>query len=146
MYATIESLREISRCCLGDKPLSSELSHWLGHSLEKFLQHSCTSVDDALGLRFAQGGVPWWREEAIRERDAALRELAERFFGELAHTARARRIRTLSVRYAASAWRFDREGDAMPARHVDTPHEYLWRAFRSGAVMPLGERQLRNIL
>ncbi len=26
-----------------------------------------------------------------------------------------------------------------------TPHGLLWEAFKSGAIMPIGERQLRNI-
>ncbi len=51
-----------------------------------------------------------------------------------------------AVRYAASAWRFDRERDAMPERYKGTQTECLWRAFKSGATMPIGVRQLRNIL
>ena len=82
MFATIENLREISRRCAAGQPLSEDLSRWLGTSLESFLDHRCRSVDDALGLRFPQGGVPWWREEAIRERDIALRGLAARFHAE----------------------------------------------------------------
>jgi len=34
----------------------------------------------------------------------------------------------------------------MPAGYAATVKEYLFRAFRSGARMPLSERQLRNIL
>ena len=49
-------------------------------------------------------------------------------------------------RYAASTWRFDRNNDDMPAHYAGTPKECLWRAFKSSAPMPIGERQLRNIL
>jgi len=49
-------------------------------------------------------------------------------------------------RYGGSAWRLDREHAAMPADYAGTPHAHLWRAFKSGAAMPLGERQLRTIL
>lgn len=72
MLASIEKLREISHRCLNDQPLDAELSNWLGNSLQEFLEHSCRTIDEAFGLRFARGGVPWWREEAIRLRDAAL--------------------------------------------------------------------------
>jgi hypothetical protein len=34
----------------------------------------------------------------------------------------------------------------MPERYAGTQNEYLWRAFKSGAAMPISERQLRNIL
>ena len=146
MKATIETLQDISRRCLSGKRLSTEQTSWLGTSLEEFLEHRCTTLDDALGLRFARGGVPWWRELAIIQRNEALNELAERFFGDESICARAQRIATLAKRYAASAWRHDRDRDTMPAHYGDTPKQFLWTAFVSGAAMPLGERQLRNIL
>ena len=34
----------------------------------------------------------------------------------------------------------------MPPDYADTQKECLWRAFKSGAPMPIGERQLRNVL
>jgi hypothetical protein len=55
-------------------------------------------------------------------------------------------VRVLSARYAASAWRFDRAQESMPPHYAGTAHEWLWLAFTSGAPMPIGERQLRNIL
>lgn len=146
MLMTIENLREITRRCSAGKPLDKELARWLGSSLASFLDHRCHSVDAALGLRFPQGGVPWWREEAIRARDAALRDLAALFCAEGSTAAKAKRVHTLMVRYAASAWRHDRDREAMPERYVGAPQEYLWRAFTSGAAVPIGERQLRNIL
>jgi hypothetical protein len=90
--------------------------------------------------------VPWWLEEAIRRRDAALRELATGHFADLSVAARARQIHSISVRYGAAAWRHDRGRDARPERYRGTPAEFLWRAFKSGAPMPVCERQLRNIL
>ncbi len=146
MLSTIENLREVVRLCLAGEPLSDELSGWLGSSLDEFLNHRTTSVDDALGLRFPQGGIPWWREAAIRKRDAALRELAHRFFADLRPTALAREIRTLSVRYGASAWRHDKSRNEMPGHYQGTIKECLWRAFASEAAMPISDRQLRTIL
>jgi hypothetical protein len=143
MQSSIDNLRTISRKCLNH---NDDQLRWLARSLNDFLSHRCRSVDQALGLRFARGGVSWWREEAIRQRDAALRELAARHVPAPSLSARARQVRALAVRYAASAWRFDRERPMMPAHYSGTAHEWLWRAFASGAPMPIGERQLRNIL
>jgi hypothetical protein len=144
--ATIGNLREIARRCRRGEPLNQPLQHWLGASLDQFLLRRCPTIEDAFGLRAPRGGVPWWLEEAIRRRDAALRELAARFFAEASIAARAKHIHLLAVRYGASAWRFDRERDESPARYGGTPGEWLWRAFKSGAPMPICERQLRSIL
>ena len=85
-------------------------------------------------------------EEAIRVRDCALRELAGRFHGARSVSGQAQEIRRRALRYAASAWRFDSARSAMPGRYAGTQKEYLWHAFKSGAAMPIGVRQLRNIL
>jgi len=146
MWTTIENLREISRCCHEGRPLDEDLSRWLATSLERFLAHECRSVDDALGLHFPRGGVPWWLEEAMRRRDAALRELAHRFYPGRSVSARARAIHDRANNYAGTAWRYDALHAEMPHYYAGTPKEPLWRAFKSGAPMPLGERQLRTIL
>lgn len=143
MQAIIESLRIISCKCLNN---NDDQLRWLGRSLNEFLARRCRSVDEALGLQFSRGGIPWWREEAIRKRDAALRELTARHFADLSITAQARQVHLAAVRYAASAWRFDRNRAAMPPHYARGTHEWLWRAFSSGAPMPIGERQLRHIL
>lgn len=90
--------------------------------------------------------MPWWREEALRERDAALRALAEGHLVDLSPAAQSRRIHELSRRYAAASWRFDRGRAAMPVHYTGTVYEQLWRAFKAGAAMPICDRQLRTIL
>jgi len=99
-----------------------------------------------MGLRAPRGGIPWWLEEAMRRRNAALLELAERFFADLSPSAQARQIRLLAVRYGASAWAHDRIASEIPPRYVGMPNGWLWDAFKSGAPMPICERQLRNVL
>jgi hypothetical protein len=146
MYATIEFLRDITRRCLAGEPLSLEQCEWLGRSFARFLDRRCRSVDEALGLRFPQGGVPWWQEEAIRKRNAALQELAARFFRDLPPNGQAKAIGMLTSRYAASAWPRERERESMPTHYHDTPKQYIWAAFKAGAAMPLSRRQLWNIL
>ena len=146
MLQAIDTQREIKQRCIDAQPLDVNQSEWLGSALAHFLDHRRTSLDDALGLRFGQGGMPWWREEANRARDAALRNLAQTYLRGLSKSAQAKQIAQLSLRYAASAWRLDQGSEDMPAHYEDTIKHPLWLAFRSGATMPIGERQLRNIL
>lgn len=146
MLPTIRHLSEIARRCKEGQPLPAELSVWLASGLEAFLAHHVHSLDEALGLRAARGGIPWWKEVANRQRDEALRELAKRYCSGISVTAQAVRIAALSSRYAGSAWRFDRDRSLMPDHYRGTPSELLWLAFKSCAHMPIGERQLRAIL
>ena len=146
MVVPVKRLREVSRLLLERRTLGEEQARWLGAALEKYLKRQCQTLEDAFDLRFPRGGVPWWLEEAMRHRDEALRRLSAEFCGEDGITAKAAHIHTLAIRYAASTWRWDREHSEAPAHYIGTPLQYLWDAFKSGAPMPLGERQLRNIL
>lgn len=142
----IDNLRRVAHQFLTGETLDRELAEWFGSALQGYLNRSSRTLEEAFGLIFPKGGVPWWREEAIRKRDAALRKLADLFFSDLSPCSQAQKIRTLAVRYAASAWRFDRGKERMPSRYVGTMSEWLWWAFVSGATMPICERQLRYIL
>jgi hypothetical protein len=146
MTTTIDRLRTLSSFCRRGVPLPPDLAGWLAAGIERFLGREARDLDGALGLLQAQGGIPWWREDAIRGRDAALRRLWQLVCPGAGVTARARRVAELLRRYAASAWRLDRDRPAMPVDYAGTAHEQLWLAFKSGAAMPLGERQLRTIL
>ncbi len=146
MLEVINNLKEIRERCHHGESLDPAISRWLAERLDRFLDHECTSVDDALGLRQQRGGIPWWLIEAMYERDAALRDLAHMVAGDRSLSAQAREVRRLTVRYAASAWHHDRDREAMPAAYWNTARQHVWKAFRSGAPIPLGERRLRNIL
>jgi hypothetical protein len=146
MPTAIDRFRDISRHCAAGAPLPADLAAWLTGGLARFLDRRAPDLDRAFGLVLGQGGVPWWREEAIRRRDAELRRYAA-----LAHplggvTQRARAVARALQRYAAGAWRFERDAADVPAPHVGRAEAHLWRAFKAGAAMPLGERQLRTIL
>jgi hypothetical protein len=143
---TMPNLRQIAELCLRGEPLGQDLGRPLGTALVAFIEHRARSLEEAMGLLTGRGGVSWWIAAAIGERDAALRTLAVRFWPAESVAAQARRIYVLSLRYAASAWRHDKNIPTPPAHYADTPHLLLWHAFKSGARMPLGERQLRNIL
>jgi hypothetical protein len=146
MLSVIRNLRSIADHCRSGRPLPPELTRWLGDALDAFLEHTAPTVDSALGLQFAKGGVPWWREEGMRIRDAALRDMADRFCAEKSVSAQAAFIRRLAQHYAATCWPYDRRYREMPPYYLGTTKQLLWLAFKSGASMPLGERRLRSIL
>jgi hypothetical protein len=146
MVNSIAELREIARRCSLGQPLGEDLSKWLANSLNDFLAHRTRSIDDAFGLRATRGGVPWWRKEATRKRDKLLHKLAQTYVCHASISAQAREVHRMTLRYAATAWRFDRSLAHMPDTYKGTVNELLWSAFRSGATMPIGQRQLRNIL
>ena len=147
LYAAteVERLRAIAQRVENGQPLDDELSEWLVNSLRRFLDNH-EGLDKAFGLQAARGGMPWWREEANRTRDKCLRQCAELVGTGDCPTRQARTIETLARRYAASAWLHDRASEDMPHRYGGTVQEFLWRAFKSGARMPIGQRQLRAIL
>ncbi len=139
-------LREIARQCESCKPLDPDLARWLGDVLNTFFERETTSLEEIMGLRYGRGGLPWRRAEAMRERDAALRALSKAYFAGHSPCTRSREIARLAARYGTSAWRIDRTRDQMPDHYAGKPQAFLWRAFKSGATMPLGERQIRNIV
>jgi len=146
MLGKIKALEAIHDQCLAHRPLSPDLNAWLAQALAQYLDHRCDNLNDAFGLTQGHGGVPWWRERAIRQRDAALRDLAEAHFSELSTYARAKAVAQVSARYGAICWPRDEALDEMPCRYRGTHKEQLWRAFRSGAKMPVSERRLRTLL
>jgi hypothetical protein len=79
-------------------------------------------------------------------RNAVLRALAHRFFPGVPVSIQAALIALRAERFGFAQWPHDRECARIPARYRDTPDEYLWAAFKSGAPMPVGKRALRRIL
>jgi hypothetical protein len=146
MFGNIQALASIRHHCNQNRPLPAELREWLADALDRYLEQDCETLNEAFGLIQARGGVPWWRERAIRGRDEALRALSREFFGHETPGRRARMIALLTRRYAAACWPRDRGHDEIPAHYRGTPNEYLWRAFRSRAKMPVSERHLRTLL
>src|SRR5215813_8701508 len=122
MLATIERLRNLCQRLLTEGDLELR---WLGNRLDDFLSHRCRSLEEALELRFARGGIPWWREEATRQRDAALRALTQLYYPGLRLSVQAKRVYEQAARYAASAWRNDAPRKTMPPHYAGTMHEWL---------------------
>ena len=121
---------------------------WLASRLRSYLSGAerGLALDAALELAPMPGVSSWWAAEAMAVRDGALRDLADRFYPGCKPASQAFQIARLSLRYAGSSWLHDRNHDVMPGRHEGTATACLWRAFTSGAVMPLGKRALQTIL
>lgn len=111
------------------------LDDWIAEALTR---HADTE-------RASNGGQKAVRRAALT-RDAMLRELADKYYPGLRRTAQARTIHQLTKLYATRSWRRDRGLMAPPPHYADSPHELLWRAFASGAHLPLSERRLCSIL
>jgi hypothetical protein len=61
-------------------------------------------------------------------------------------STQAKQIHSWSLRYTATAWRFERDRKERPRHYRGTEKALLWQAFKSRARTPICERQLRNIL
>ena len=144
--AAVARLREFVRVTRDGASLDRSLQTWMSNCIDMTLQRQCRTFDDAFGLRGPRGGIPWWLEEAVRLRDHALRGLASGFLVDQPTSQQAHWIRLASVRYAGSTWNRDRFASSMPECYADTPRQWLWAAFKSGAPMPLCERHLRSVL
>lgn len=146
MRSAIDALGQVRSIYAEGGQLPDDLQGWMAQSIDRFLRQQCDSLNEAFGLQQGRGGVPWWREKAIRARDEALRELAQRHFADLAPSAQANAILKLSTRYAGTAWGRDSQRANMPEHYEGGPQAHLWRAFKSGAKMPVSGRHLRNLL
>lgn len=142
----IKNLHSIQNRCAANMPLTPDLQSWLAESLDRFLAHDCENLNAAFGVVQGHGGVPWWREDAIRKRDAALRALSGAHYGNLSVYSRAKAIASVSGRYQTTCWPRDQHSEQMPERYRGTPKEHLWHAFKSEAKMPVSERRLRTLL
>lgn len=146
MLANIETLKSIGRECEAGRPLRADHRFWLAESINRYLENHCANLNEAFGIVHDRGGVPWWREEGIRVRDRALRELARRFYPEGSAYSRVKAIAAVCNRYHTTCWPRDRQFSEMPVHYRGTAKAYLWKAFRSKAKMPISERHLRNLL
>ncbi|MFG7490510.1 hypothetical protein [Methylorubrum rhodesianum] len=103
------------------------------------------TLDDCFGLRVCRGGSPWWRLETIGRRDAAVRLLARRHHNGRPVARQAAEIRAGLLRYAATAWRFDRLKAEVPFSYLGTERQIQFDILRTHEII-LSERQLQRIL
>jgi hypothetical protein len=125
--------------------LPAELALWLQRSQGVLADAALAGADPAHAAvdPSLPAGVAVAR---VGARDAVLRALAHRFFPGVPVSIQASLIALRAERFALVQWPRDRERAQIPARYRDTPDEYLWAAFKAGAPMPVGKRELRRIL
>ena len=125
-----------------------EDSKWLANRLWRYVSEASRglSIQEALDLDPALNGETWFQEERRDQRDTVLREMAQRFWPSRRPAGQAREIERRSLRYGGAAWGFDCDRHDMPENYRDGEFEFLWRAFKSGAAMPIKRRQLETIL
>jgi hypothetical protein len=113
--------------------------------IERYLEDAAIglTLDIALGVSPAPGATPWWETEKRERRNAAIRELRERYFGNVGITAAARAIEEEARRYQAATWRHDRGREKNASG--DERRKLLGAALGTGLPFP-GSRQLRTIL
>jgi hypothetical protein len=141
--AAVEDLR----AAVADLADSDDVSaRRFGERLASYAERASAGAEllECLGLASVNGET-WFQVDARHQRDAALRELA-RFWPNKKTAGLAYEIERAAERYAASSWRFDKAREAMPAHYSGTISEWLWKAFASGAAMPLKKRRLETIL
>jgi hypothetical protein len=144
---SIAKLRELIK--VAESGELGELGDWLAPRLTRYLENAQTgaTLDQALGLTVGPGGMPWWREQALRQRDDAIRKLADRYFGALDLNGQADEILTAIRRYRGSRWSHDRSKDHMPESYAGTRSELLYEALRRGAGnIPESKKHLLRIL
>ena len=143
----IDQLRQLLVMAEGGK--LGELGDWLAPRLNHYLTGASegVSLEQVLDLAVSPGQAPWWREEAQRARDNAIRELADQHFGNLDLNSQADEILQTIRRYRRGRWRFDQSRECIPEYYVGTPSGLLYEAFRSGdGDVPESKRHLLRIL
>jgi hypothetical protein len=146
MLGTIQSLRLAAEKFAAGQLPDPRLLHWLAASLQAYVDHRAPSLEEAMGIRRCKGGMPWWKEEAVRARNHALREICRMVAHDEPLAEQVRKVGHAINRYGVGRWRFDRHLEAIPQTYLGRVEEWLWHAYRSGAPLPLGVRQLRTIL
>ena len=137
----VENMKLLVRYRDANEPLPPDLIFWLSDAFQAYLEGRCASLNDAFALkRHARAYAQ------LVTRNEALRALAGVHFSSYRLSRQATRISELSRRYGTGRWRHDQHFKAMPQAYRGTVDECLWLAFKSGAAMPLGPRQLRTIL
>jgi len=130
--------------------LPAELALWLQRSLGTVAERGVAErggADAAPATPPAELPWPGNAESArIALRNAVLRALAHRFFTGVPVSIQAGLIGVRAERFEFAQWPRDRKRGHLPAGYRDTPDEFLWAAFKSGAPMPLDKRSLRRIL
>ena len=144
---SVEKLREL--LAVAESGQLAALGTWLLPRLENYLTNAPhgTTLDEALDLTVAPGGLPWWRQEELDQRNVAFRDLAKKHFGNLDLNGQADEILRAARRYRGGRWRFDRSTEFNSKKYADLRSQLLYEAFWHGdGDVPDSKRQICRIL
>ncbi len=143
----IDRLRELLK--VAESGELAELGDWLVPRLNNYFTGASAGVtlEQVFDLAVSPGRAPWWREEALKARDDAIRRLADQHFGALDLNGQADEILTAIRRYRGSRWRHDRSIDHMPESYAGTRSALLYETLRrGGGDAPESKKQVTRIL
>ena len=112
--------------------------------LRRYLMNAAEGarLDRELGLVGGPGSSPWWEQDRIGRRDAAIRRLAASFPGSA--SAKAAEVGREIAHYAGTCWTRDR---ARGAPYPDSPRRrVLFDLFTADPTPPSGFRRLFDII
>ena len=107
--------------------------------------HEATEILIAEARRPAPGQRSVETTEALARRDALIRDCVSIHYGEHSDSAAAELLQVDLARYAASAWRHERDADKVPDHRRSKPSGYFWRILQIDEHV-LSARQIRRVL
>ena len=125
-------------------PSDTHVAAWVATRIAEYLEHAAEgrTLDEALGLKPGRGEASWWRLEAMKARDAAIKRFAQPFADEPV-AEQARRVLVAADRYRRGRWRFDQGGEG---RYDDPQTQALYRLMTATRGRVPGERTVRDVL
>lgn len=139
----VAKLREVAACLRSG--VAGDAGVWFAGRLEWYLAEARNglTLDQAVELKPGAGERPWHVLFDEERRDQAVREFVLRF----PNIDHGQEIRSYERRF----WPRDRAAQLMPAAHVGTPREMLFKALRANESvapgrMPSSESYLARVL
>ena len=136
-----ERLARIAECCREGKPLESADSVALAMAITEWLAGSCSTLDEAFGVKRRGGQRSNITISKLLTRNALIRQCAAQHFGN-----NAAEITKAALRYESGAWRLDRKRSQMPAHYANTPRAVFFEIMSRFGALPNSERHFRRIL
>lgn len=142
----VARLRRIKAAAAAGQPLDPDDAAWLAAGLENYLGAACrgATLDQTLEVTALPFAAPWWEQQGLIDRRAALRELS-RLLARGSASGTAKAIATAAADYAAGRWPALAARPGPPAEDIGRPEEIFWRLHASGCRWPLAWRQIYDL-
>lgn len=144
MAALLEAAAEALK---GTSDVARADTAWLAAAIRRYDEEAPTGItlEDTLDLSpTAPGAAPWWRREAQRRRDEAIRRIREQCFADLEVPRAAKEIAALAARFQHAA-RVATDKKRPEIQIGPEAARLLTDALCTGRPFP-GPKQVQNIL